>query len=237
MAKRHGAREQKRQAKQKAKRDEKRRQLARQTSPNPVIRLQAADRWPITACLVPDSVWTEGIGSAVIARRAPDGQLACAVFLLDVYCLGVKDAFWRVVSPAEFNDLLERIEKTGPLHKVTPEYLAKLVYQTADYGQSLGFPPHSDFRHAQRLLAGIDPSKCPDEFKFGHEGKPLYIRGPNESLEEARIIARRVEQHGGDFTLPLKPEELLAEWPDEVETDEIETDEFAADEIKRIEER
>lgn len=165
------------------------------------------------------------MGSAVIARRMPDGQLACAVFLLDVYCLGVKDAFWRILAPAEFNDLLERIEETGTLNTVTPEYLVKLVYQTADSGQSLGFPPHSDFRHAQRLLAGIDPSQCPDEFQFGHDGRPLYVRGPNESLEEAQLIANRVAEHGGHYTLQLKPAELLPEWADEINTIEEERNE------------
>jgi hypothetical protein len=214
MSKQHGVREQKRLAKLKAKREARRRQLELRSSSNPVIRLKAADGWPVTASLVPENLWSMGIGNLLIARRTPDGRLACGIFLVDVFCLGVKDAVWKLVDTGQFNSLCRDLEAHGRLAKVTPEHFAKLVYRAADYGQSLGFPPHRDFRHAQRLLAGIDPSRCPDEFEFGHEGQPLYIRGPSESMDKARIIAARVHALGGNYTVPLQraevPPELIA---------------------------
>lgn len=225
MAKQHGARDQKRLAKQKAKRDARRRQLAMHASPDPTIRLKDSDRWPIAAALVPVDLWTMGIGNLLLARRMPDGQLACAIFLVDVFALGVKDAVWKVVGPGQFNAMRREFEAHGRFEEVAPERFAKLIYRAADYGQSLGFSPHRDFRHAQRLLAGIDPSLCPDEFEFGKEGRPLYIRGPSESMDEARIIAARVHAQGGDFTLPLQrsetPPELIsmAEANDESQDD------------------
>jgi hypothetical protein len=207
MSKKHGAREQTRLAKQKAKRESRRRQLALRSSSNPAIRLAAADRWPVAASLVPENLWSMGLGNLLIARRTPEGQLACGIFLVDVFCLGVKDAVWKIVGSTQFNSLRRELEAHGRLENVTPEHFAKLVYRAADYGQSLGFPPHRDFRHAQQLLAGIDPSQCPDEFEFGREGRPLYIRGPSESMDEARIIAARVQGHGGDYALPLQSSE------------------------------
>jgi hypothetical protein len=207
MPKQHGAREQKRLAKQKAKREIKRRQLARSNSPDPTVRLKAADRWPIVASLVPENLWDLGLGNLLIARRTPDGQLACANFLVDVFCLGVKDATWLIVGPGQFNEIRGRLNERGRFKEVTPEHFAKLVYCAADFGQSLGFPPHRDFRHAQKLLAGIDPSQCPDDFEFGQEGRPVYIRGPFESMDDARIIAARVRAIGGDYVVPLRPSE------------------------------
>ena len=69
MAKRHGTREQKRLAKQNAKRRTRRRELARRESPDPTVRLKDADRWPVSAALVPDELWDMGIGHLVVARR------------------------------------------------------------------------------------------------------------------------------------------------------------------------
>lgn len=207
MSKQHGARQQKRLAKQKAKREASRRQVARRNSPDPTIRLKSADGWPIVASLVPENLWTMGLGNLVIAREAPDGQLACAVFLVDVYCLGVKNAAWRILGRSQFHALCKDFDAHGRLVEVTPEHFAKLVYCAVDYGQSLGFPPHRDFRHAQRLLAGIDPSQCPVLFEFGQEGHPLYIRGPAETIDEARIIAERVQTLGGDYAVPLRRSE------------------------------
>ena len=234
MSKRHGPREQKRLAKQRAKREARRRQLARQDSPDPTIRLKAAEDWPVAAALVPENLWTTGVGNLIIARRMPDGRLSCALLLLDVFCLGVKDACWKIVTAGEFNDIRKHVEEHGRLQDVPPEYFAKLVYRAVDYGQSLGFPPHRDFRHAQRLLAGIDPSLCPDEFQFGQDGRPHYIRGPSESMERARTIATRVHALGGYYTLPLGPSELpdfeiVDDSDDEFEVDEFEDDEFADD--------
>lgn len=220
MSKQHGARQQKRLAKQKAKRESRRRQLALQSSSNPAIRLKAADGWPITASLVPENLWSIGIGSLLIARRTPEGQLACAMFLVDVFCLGVKDAMWKIVTPAEFNSMRREFDAHGRLEEVAPEYFAKLVYRAADYGQSLGSPPHRDFRHAQRLLSGIDPSECPIEFEFGQDGRPMYIRGPSESITEAQIIAARVHAQGGDYLVPLKGSEAPLETIARIETDD-----------------
>jgi hypothetical protein len=200
MSKKHGARQQKHLAKQKAKRDAKRTQIARRDSPDPNIRLRSADRWPIVASLVPASLWQLGLGNLIIARKMPDGQLACAVFLVDTFCLGVKNALWKIMTQGEFDFACQKLQ-TERLAPVAPGYFAKLIYRAADFGQSCGFPPHRDFRHAQKLLAGIDPSQCLDEFEFGRDGRPLYIRGPSETIDEARVIAARVQSQGGDFML------------------------------------
>jgi hypothetical protein len=234
MAKRHGAREQKRLAKQKNKRNVKRRQLARRESNDPTVRLHAADRWPVFAALVPENLWIAGIGNLVIARRVSGGQLACGLFLVDVFCLGVKDATWKIISEGEFKELRRKIGEHGRLQDVPPEYFAKLVYRAVDYAQSLGFPPHRDFRHAQRLLGGIDPSLCPDEFEFGQDGRPHYFAGPLESNEKARSLAERVAAQGGHFTLPLSPSDLGDlgildddyDGDDEFDSAEYEDDEF-----------
>lgn len=193
MSKQHGARQQKKLAKQKAKKDSKRRELARRNSPDPNIRLRSADTWPILECLVPKSLWEAGIGSLLIARRTTDGHVAIALYLVDAFCLGVKNVVWRFLTPGEFDEFLEDFhEEQGPHQRVTPEYFAKLVYRAADYGQSLGFPPHHDFRHAQRLLSGIDPSQCSDEFDFGKDGKPLYLPGPNDSMEKIQFVLTKL---------------------------------------------
>ena len=62
------ARRQKQLAKKKAKRDEKRTELARQTSDNPLIRLAGAEAWPIVATLVPETLWSRGMGQLFITR-------------------------------------------------------------------------------------------------------------------------------------------------------------------------
>jgi hypothetical protein len=101
--------------------------------------------------------------------------------LLDTYCLGVKDAYWRIESPVEYHELTADVHERTPIRKASAECVAKLVNGAVEYARSLGLPPHRDFRHAERLLAGINPSACTEEFTFGRNGKPLYIQGPHDS--------------------------------------------------------
>jgi hypothetical protein len=201
------ARRQKQLAKKKAKREEKRGQMARANSDNPLIRLAAAATWPIAAAWMPDNLWDAGIGQLILARRTPDGRIACGAFLADVYCLGVKNAFWKIMTESEYDELLRRADQAGRLQKVAPEYLAKLVVDAVQYAHALGIPPHPDYGHARLLLAGIDPSLCTDTFEFGKDGKPFYVRGPHESLAKAKVIAERIQTAGGHFSIPLKSSE------------------------------
>lgn len=203
------ARRQKQLAKKKAKRDEKRTQMARQSSDNPMIRLAGAELWPIVDALVPESLSSNGIGQLVITRRLPDGRLALAQFLVDVYCLGVKDAHWNIISEWEFDKLKRRLLELSPLHAATPEQFAKLIYGAVDYAQQLGFVPHPDYRHAKLLLAGIDASRCTDTFEYGHNGMPYYINGPHDSPEKIKVIMHKVKLAGGHFTVGMDDSDEL----------------------------
>jgi hypothetical protein len=229
MAKKHGAKQQKRLAKQRARRQAKRSILARRSSKDPTIRLQRAEKWPIVQALVSTKLWDEGIGYLVLAREDPEGAIVFATFLVDVLCLGAKNAFWRAGPMEEFRDLVRELEKFQELSPINPACLAKIVKGAVEFAQSFGFPPHPDYRHASLLLTGIDPSTCPERFDFGQEGKPHYFQGPNESPAQARAIAERVHEVGGHYTVMVSGAEeghlaALEDDSDEDEYDEDDTD-------------
>jgi hypothetical protein len=202
MAKKnHGARQQKRLAKQKAKRLAKRSILDRRNSKDPTIRLERADKWPIVQTLAGAQLWKEGIGYLMITRQESEGRLVSAVFLVDVYCLGVKNAFWTAGNREDIEDMIRQMDQAQRMRAITPACLAKIVEGAIEFAHSFGFPPHRDYRHASILLHGIDPSTCPNEFTFGRDGRPFYIQGPNESPAEVKAIVERTLDAGGHFLL------------------------------------
>jgi hypothetical protein len=203
MAKSHGARQQKKVAKQKAKRSDKRSDLIRRSSNDPTVRLQRAEKWPVVHALVGENLWEDGIGYLVIARQESEGRLIFASYLVDVYCLGVKDAFWDAGTNGEFRELIRKMGTTQTMLPISPACLVKIVKGAVDYALSFGFRPHPDFRHAAMLLEGIDPSTCLEEFTFGRDGKPFYFQGPNESPEQARAILERIHAAGGHFIVQV----------------------------------
>jgi hypothetical protein len=112
---------------------------------------------------------------------------------------------WAIEPEGTYAGTIRKIEKAGgPMCKVAPEYLAKLVYAAVDYAQSFGFAPHPDYRHARMLLAGVDATQCQDEFVFGKDGKPLYFQGPHDSPAKVKTIMQRLADGRGHITIAAK---------------------------------
>lgn len=142
--------------------------------------LQAA-HFPVADCLVPTDLFQDGIGNVVLTRQLPNEQLAIAAFLLDVYCLGVKDAFYRVIAKQDYDYYRQQLGGDS-LERVHPSCLRKLVEGAVQYARELGLAPDRDYAAAAQLFGNIEATACPVRYTYGgRDGKPLYIGGPNDS--------------------------------------------------------
>lgn len=152
---------------------------------------------PIYQCLVPEMLFEKGLGNLVFSRRLPDGRIALSVFLLDIYCLGVKNAFFAAVTKEEYGQRLGRWSPSETLKPMSPACFRKLVEGGVAYARELGFNPHADYAEARRIFGNVEAADCPTQFEYGHEGKPLYVSGPNETPSEARAIVKQLERRLG----------------------------------------
>ena len=160
-----------------------------------------------------------------------------SLFLLDVYCLGVKNVVARVDAEHSISTMLGRMTDDGTRWiKVSPEHVRKLVEGSVGYALNLGLAPHRECAAAMKLFGDIDASQCPTEFVFGCEGKPRYISGPNDSAARSKAIVdalhRTCGPDGFHYVVHIdNPGELIPledEWDDDEEmslgTDESEED-------------
>jgi len=146
---------------------------------------------PIYCCQLTECLFETGIGTLLLARGTSAGQLVVGVFLLDAFCLGIKDIVLRPMAAAQLDAYLDTLSATSLLAPVDPAYARKLVRDLTQWSGSLGFKPHADFAMAERLFGDVDPQTCETSFEFGHDGKPLYMPGPSES---PHLISRRMDQ-------------------------------------------
>ena len=187
--------------KKRAKRELKRKQVRQGASGQPGV-LSKAREWaaavraPIADVLVPDNLFKAGIGTVWISRLLPDGRYAMAGILVDTYCLGVKNALFKIFEGAEYPAFLDRIRDGpgGALVRQEPAYARKLVEDAAAYARNLGFEPHPDYRIAGLIFGDIDPAECPVDFSFGLNGRPMYIEGPDDSPAMQRRILKQLGQ-------------------------------------------
>ena len=152
--------------------------------------LRAAEA-PIQHCLLSANLFELGIGTMILARGVTRHHLAVGIFLLDVFCLGIKDAMFKSLESDELELYLEATNLGSPPLSLQPSDARKLLRDLAAWSQSIGFPPHRDFAAIERIFGDIDADESEANFPFGRDGKPVYIPGPFES---ATVVRRRIEQ-------------------------------------------
>ncbi len=161
--------------------------------------LDAISTAPILHCYRSESIFEEGMGEVLICRSLPHNQVAFGMFLLDLYCMGVKNAMFEIATLVRYEqNLLNKLRARNPLAAIDPASARKLVEGAVDYALSLGIPPHPDYEDAQRVLGDIDASVSNELFVYGKDGKPFYIAGPRDSFEKSKQIVQMLHARLGE---------------------------------------
>jgi hypothetical protein len=170
--------------------------------------LKEAAHWPLHECLIPRSWDREGeLLQIMVARTSPEGGIGASVFLVDLGCLGVKDAFTRYfLTDRDFEPLRRTIRDRQPMVKADLDLVARIIREGVNYAAKLGFDPPKDFKDAAILLAGADPDASNARVPLGKDGKPFFVAGPHD---DARKILAKLEKavgrDGFHFIMPLDP--------------------------------
>jgi hypothetical protein len=173
--------------------------------------LRAAAHWPIEECLI-TSTWQKPgeIVQLVVARRAPDGGVGAAVFLVDLGCLGVKSAtVARFDSQREYREELRAdLMAVQQMTAIDLDLAAKIVREAVTYARGLGFSPDKDYYDAALLLAGAQPDQARERVPLGGaDGRPLYVVGAYDN--PATVVARLNRAVGeGNYAI-VSPVDLL----------------------------
>ena len=113
------------------------------------------------------------------------------MFLIDVFCLGIKDVMFESVESEAFEMYMDATDAASPMAPVDPGYACKLLRDLVAWSQSIGFAPHPDFAAVERIFGDVSADASDAVFRFGRDGRPVYIPGPNDT---APLIRRRIEQ-------------------------------------------
>lgn len=197
-----------------AKRKLRRKELASVKSQGLAEQLAGASSAPVLDSLVTRDLWTQGMSNAVISRELPRGNVAVAVFLVDASCLGVKDAFGKVLSRGDYSQLRRQLTEKYEVVYLKPQDVRKLVEEAVAYARSIGLEPHPDYYRVQPIFGEIDPRESTEEFQFGGEdGTPWFIAGPHDSPAQCEKIVNTLTEHCGPdgfrFIVPAKSAAFL----------------------------
>jgi hypothetical protein len=195
---------------------------------SPRERIRMARNLPIEECLI-NRGWKEnGMARIFLSRKQPDGNLTFASYLVDVFCMGLKNTMCNVdMRPSRLNrELKAGFYEGDSAISCSPHFVNQIIYGAIEYAAALGFRPNRDFRDSRYVLEERDPSQEAYDVSFGKEGKPFFIAGPYD--DGPRIIAmlqRKLGEGNFDYLMELSPSDELefveAEW-EEMDEDEEE---------------
>lgn len=147
-----------------------------------------------------DAVEEEMAGiTQVIILRQDGNSHQVTTYLVDYWCLGVKDAREpHKMHLRDYEAMERKMEMVfeQPFVNITLEQAQAIVFGAVDYAASLGFNPHRDFAKAKEALGPkLEPLA---QLEFGKNGKPFYINGPYDNPN--KIIATLIKSVGeGNF--------------------------------------
>jgi len=119
-----------------------------------------------------------GMANVLVARIRPEKGVEFAVFLVDIFCLGVKDAMHEEgLSDDEFRRYLNERVGEHIREAIHPACAKKLIEGAIAYAENLGFSPHRDYRKARKVLSGLDAASCPETFLYGSSACPAMSAG------------------------------------------------------------
>ena len=161
---------------------------------------------PIYECLVNENWQEAGIAQIVIARQHSNGNLTIGIYLVDVFCLGVKGSFYQFnISVKTYLEIIEKIAGEVAFIKTDYTLVHNIIYGSIEYAEDFGFSPHRDFEKITSYLLEDDDEQIDLlDIEFGFEGKPfLLVTDEQEPYKKyLTILDKTAGPDNYNFSLP-----------------------------------
>ncbi len=206
-------------------------QLRKIVLTGPRYHLERAREYPLHGCWVYKDWKQSGIAPVVVARRQPDDRVLYGVYLIDLYCLGIKDCYTRTdISPVQFERDLPQMCAQEP-EACPVEFAHELIYGAMEYAKGYGFDPTPEFNGSlgDKILDLPDAHPRTHGIEFGKDGKPFFAAGPYDDERKINRTLNTLHRTAGEGNFDY----LVGFGGPELFGDEIE-DELAFDDPKLL---
>jgi hypothetical protein len=194
------------------------REVARQAvaaEPEPaVVGCWVSDGWSAGLSTAGGHDWPEraredgesGLALVAVARRHKPHRVSVCGYLVDTYCLGVKNALGpEIMNERDLRGFLatfyRAIQPDSPANEAPLELARHLVWGAVDYARTLGFEPHPDFEATAGHLGSWGETSA---ITFGRDGRPLFVQGPHDNPRAVvRTLTEKLGEGNFDVVAPM----------------------------------
>ena len=189
-------------------------------SPDEYLR-QRARTLAIGKCYVSEDIDRAGEGHVIVSRIHTGGRVSVAFYLVDIWCVGVKDSFYRFrMEDYEFEEMMEGY-RVG-IRECSYDEAHNRIYGAIAFAEGAGIAPDKSFSVTKYMLEEDTDDIPLIEYEYGCKGKHTLITRSN--LEASRylpLLKKNLGEGNYDFIIKVGPDlgDDEEEWDDEDEED------------------
>jgi len=183
-----------------------------------------ARKLPIYKCLINENWKETALAHVFVARQHVNGNVTLGVYLIDIYCLGVKDTFYRFNTDEwELDKLTDGMMDFSGEKMVECDYnLAhNIIFGAMEFADEFGIAPDKEFEVTQMILEEDDENIPLMDIEFGRDGMPVLI-GELDDPKTKHYLSL-LKKNAGEGNFEFEPFDFE---DDEFEEDEDEDEDF-----------
>lgn len=185
---------------------------AQSMSPEKYI-ITKARKLPLGKTYICRTAAATGIYAILVTRAHAGGTLTVGFYLIDTYCLGVKDStYYFSMEPDDFH---ERLRSSGIDYEEADYVEAhNLIYGALEYAEEAGIGPAREFKVSEYILEPDDEKIPLMDFEFGHNGMRELVIGPDyKEMKYIPVLEKNVPE---EFIVTGYSDRYYAEEDDEI---------------------
>ena len=149
----------------------------------------------------PQNAAQDGMQDVIITRLHKGGNISVAVFLVDMFCLGVKDTYYEMRVTK--SDVQEVFLDRGEFVECSYDEAHNMIYGAIEFAEDAGIKPHPDFALTQYFLQEDTDDIPLISYDYGKNGEYFFVA--DSTLELNRFLPTLEKNLGkGNFKCVVK---------------------------------
>lgn len=139
-------------------------------------------RYRLEECWVNADWQQQHMANVIQVRTSPAGKWILTTLLVDLDCLGPKDAIFETDVPEERAKMF--LDESAPdFEPCSPHLAAKIAREGALLAAHLGLPIPDEAFAVMQVFERYDPDKAEQDVVTGRFGKPFFVPGPADDVD------------------------------------------------------
>lgn len=174
-------------------------------SPEKYLRTKARSL-EIGKCYMTDTIFGQGEGHVIVTRNHTGGKVSMACYLVDTYCVGVKDSFYRLrMEPDEYQEFIDRYGEGFGLHECSYNEAHNLIYGAIAFAEEGGIEPDESFALTKYMLEEDTDGIPLIEYEYGKDGQHFLVAMNN--LEASKYLPKLRKALGDDVKFMVRDDD------------------------------